>query len=166
MNPPRMRGAWSTALGLVASSLLLFAAPAFGQQVRLTKLADASFGSITNLAVDVQRARSVCVYSTAAGKGYSVTATGSGSAGAFSLVSGAALMSYEVLWDDLSAQVTGGSLTPGVLLGGFTTTATVSNCASGPSTTATLIVLLRSTSLSKATAGSYTGSLTLVIRPE
>jgi hypothetical protein len=45
-------------------------------------------------------------------------------------------------------------------------TATQQTCNSGPATSASLVVILRTAALSSAAAGSYSGSLTLVIGPE
>ena len=154
------------AAAFLAATSLLVATPAEAQQVRITRLSNANFGTITNLASDTQRNQSVCIYSSVADKGYNVTASGSGSGGAFTLSSGSATMAYEVQWNDVTGQTSGTDLSPGIKLSGLTTTATSQNCGSGPSRTASLIVLLRAATLGSATAGTYSGTLTLLIEPE
>ena len=151
---------------LTFGALLLMPPAASSQQVRITKLNNVNFGSISNLGVDATKSDVVCVYSSAATKGYNISATGSGSGGAFTLAAGAPTLAYEVQWNDTSGQSNGTALAPGVPLGGLTTTATVQTCGSGPSTTASLIVILRTASLASAIAGAYSGSLTVVVAPE
>jgi hypothetical protein len=45
-------------------------------------------------------------------------------------------------------------------------TASHQTCSTGPASSASLIILLRSAALSSARAGSYNGTLTLVVGPE
>jgi len=153
---------------ILGAALLAFgAAPAKAQnRVRITKLSDVAFGSLSNLSVDAIQAQSICLFSQTATKGYNVRATGSAPGSALALVSGANLLAYEVQWNQLSGQSSGTQLTSGVTLTGQTSLATQQTCNSGPATSASLILILRSTALSNARAGSYTGTLTLVIGPE
>lgn len=148
--------------------LALSPAPALAQSnnVRITKLADVAFGSIANLGVDAVSSQSICVYANTATNGYRITATGSGSGGNFALASGANQLDYEVQWNQLAGQTTGSQLAPNIPLTGQITSARQQTCNSGPPTSASLIVLMRSSVLSSATAGSYSGSLTLVVGPE
>jgi hypothetical protein len=95
-----------------------------------------------------------------------VQATGSGSGGAFTLASGSASLAYEVQWSQVSGQTSGTQLSPNVALTGQVSSATQPSCNSGPSTSASLIVILRSAQLSAAAAGSYSGTLTLLVAPE
>jgi hypothetical protein len=156
-------------LGLlqVACVALLALTPvsAEAQSVRINKLADFAFGSITNFSIDQRRRRSICVFTTPLGTRYRVTATGSGAGGAFTLVSGGSTMPYEVEWAAASGQTTGTALTSGVALTNLSTNATVSGCTSGPATSASLIAILRSATVSAARSGSYRGTLTLLIAP-
>lgn len=136
--------------------------------VRITKLADVSLLSLDPL-VQASRSQSVCVFSNTATKGYDVTAGGSGAGSAFTLSGGAGVpvLPYAVQWSALSGQAVGTTLTPNVPLTSLTTTATQQACASGPATTASLIVVLSPSDLQSASAGiAYTGVLTLVIAPE
>lgn len=154
---------------LVAGLLFaLSSAPTLAQSnnVRITKLADVAFGTIANLGADAVSSQSVCVYANTATNGYRITATGSGSGGNFALTSGANQLDYEVQWNQAAGQTTGSQLTPNGPLTGQITSATQQTCNSGPPTSASLIVLMRSSALLSATAGSYSGSLTLVVGPE
>jgi hypothetical protein len=142
---------------------------AAAQQARINKLTDVAFGTIANLGVDASIAQSVCAWSTTGSpgvRGYNVRATGNGTANAFTLASGLRTMAYEVQWNGSPGQTSGTSLTAGVTKTGFKSTATITGCTSGPLTSASLIVILRAATLSSATAGTYNGTLTLVLAPE
>jgi hypothetical protein len=109
----------------------------------------------------------VCVYSNTSTKGYNVTATGSGSASAFTLSNGAATVPYSVEWAGSSGQSSGTGLTSGTALTGLSSTATNPTCSAGPTSTASLVVKITSTNLQGMQAATtYTGTLTLVVAPE
>jgi hypothetical protein len=150
--------------GLVALAAGLPSA-ALAQQVQISRLADRAFGTITALETDQRLSRNVCVYSSAAGGRYSITARGDGTGSAFTIASGIRTIPYQVEWAQISGQTTGTALTTGVALTGQTTAAVNSGCTVAPTRTATLIVILRGTSLASATAGTYSGVLTLVVAP-
>ena len=160
-----MRG---VAVFSVSALLLLAAAPAqsANNKVRITKLSDIAFGTVANLSVDAVRSENVCLYSETASNGYNITAAGTGPGGAFQLSSGSGPMSFEVQWSSSSGQSSGAQLTPNVPLTGQVSTASQQTCNSGPATSASLIILLRSAALSSAGAGNYNGTLTLVVGPE
>jgi hypothetical protein len=163
MGPVRAHLGCLALLGLIG----LMPAPAASQQVRITKLTDQAFGSITNLAVDAVRSENVCVFSNTATRGYNVKATGAGAGGAFTLNLGSSALAYEVQWNGASGQSSGTSLSPGATLTGLTSTATQQACSNGPATTASLIVIIRTAVLTAAIAGvGYSGTLTIVIGPE
>jgi hypothetical protein len=145
--------------------LLLSSVAAYAQQVRVTTLSDVAFGTIANFTSDLINSQSICVYSTGTSGTYHVTATGSGSGGAFTLSSGTNTLAYEVQWSATSGQGTGTSLTAGVALNGLTSTATQQRCTNGPATTASLITILRATAVGAASAGAYSGTLTLLVAP-
>jgi hypothetical protein len=152
-------------LALLWALLALPASPGAAQQVRINRLTDVGFGTISNFTTDLILTRNICVFSTATGRRYSVTARGSGTANAFTLASGTNRLPYEVQWAQTSAATSGIALTTGVPLTGQVTAATSSGCISAPTRTATLITILRANQTSAATAGSYSGVLTLVIAP-
>lgn len=148
--------------------MALTASPAFAasNRVRITKLTDAAFGSIANLGVNATRTQSVCLYSDTNTRRYNITAVGTGPSGAFRLTSGANNLAFQVEWNSSSGQTSGTQLAPNVPLTGLTSTATQQACNSGPTTSASLIILLQSSALSGATAGTYSGTLTLIAGPE
>ena len=148
--------------------LLLVSAPAqsVSNKVRITNLSDIAFGTVANLGVDAVRSENVCLYSETASNGYNITAAGTGPGGAFQLSSGSGAMSFDVQWNSSSGQSSGAQLTPNVPLTGQVSTAAHQTCNTGPATTASLIILLRSAALSSARAGSYNGTLTLLVGPE
>ena len=141
---------------------LLVCTPAYAANVQIFGLSDVSFGTLSSVSADVTSSQSVCAYAGLLGGRYSITASGSGSNGAFTLTNGSALLPYEVQWAGTSGQATGTALTANAALSGQTT---LLNCLLGLTTDASLIVILRGTSLSAATAGSYSGTLTLLIAP-
>jgi hypothetical protein len=145
--------------------LAAFPAAAQAQQVRITGLTDVGFGVITNFASDLTVARNVCVFSSAAGRRYAITATGSGTGGAFTLAAGSARLAYEVQWAGSRNQTSGTSLTAGVLRGGFSANTSSQTCATNPPATASLITILRNSAVSTASAGNYSGTLTLIVTP-
>jgi hypothetical protein len=147
--------------------LALVPAQAFGANVQITGLGDVNFGTISNLSVDAVSAQSVCVFSDTATAGYQITATGSGSSGAFNLsASGGKRLIYQVEWNALAGQSSGTQLTAKATLTGLKSSATSATCSSGPATSASLIVIEPASALSSAIVGSYSGTLTLLIGPE
>ena len=151
----------------VAATLLVLPSPALAANtVQITKLSDVPFGTITNFGADTIRSQSVCIFSGTGSKGYNVRASGSGPSSAFTLTNGSKLLDYVVQWNSSSGRASGTTLSPNVTLTGLKSTATNATCASGPATTASLVLIVRSTAAASATAGSYSGTLTLVFAPE
>lgn len=136
-------------------------------RAQITGLTDVTFA-----AVDPGSAASIpqnnCVWTNTATKGYSITATGSGASGAFTLVNGsAATVPYSVQWAASSGQTGGTALVTGTALPSLTSTAANPTCSTSPTTTASLIVGISATNLQSMTAGSaYTGTLTLLVTPQ
>jgi hypothetical protein len=172
--PPRagsLGGKAKRQFGIVLLGLLgamLGSAPACAQSnnVRITKLSDVVFGSVANLGVDAISSQSICVYAHSTSNGYQVTASGSGAGGSFVLTSGTSSLAYDVLWNETAGQNSGTQLNPNVTLTGQASAAIQQTCNTGPSTTASLILVLRALALSSARAGSYSGTLTLLVGPE
>lgn len=136
-------------------------------RVRISGLTDVDLTN-SDPSVDAQVAQDVCVYSNTATRGYRITATGSGAANAFTLANGALpVVTYAVEWSGTSGQTTGTALTTGTPLTGLTSSATNSNCASGPASSASLIVKIGAPDLQVMPATTnFTGTLTLVVAPE
>ena len=158
------------AAALAAFALLQLApesqVSAASNKVRITSLGDVAFGSIVNTAVDAVGNQSVCLFADTNTNGYNITAIGTGPGGAFQLVSGADAMDYDVQWSSTSGQSSGSQLSPNVPLTGQVSSATQQTCSNGPATTASLVLILRSATLSSANAGTYSGTLTLVVGAE
>jgi hypothetical protein len=135
-------------------------------RARITGLSDVSF---LNQDPDTaaSNAQNVCIWSNTATKGYTVTATGSGAASAFTLTNGSGTVPYAVQWSGTSGQTSGTALTTGTASAGLTTTAVNQTCSAAPATTASLIVNISTANLGTMSAGaSYTGTLTLVVTPQ
>ena len=150
-------------MAFAAVALAASSSPAHAK-VRLSGLTDVNFGTITNLNSDAIQAQSVCLF--AQSNRYNIRADGSGSGGAFQIANGSNSIPYEVRWNSQGGQTNGTTLSPGGILSGLTTNAQNQNCASGPSSTASLILVLPASALSTATQGSYSGTLTLTVAEE
>jgi len=153
-------------MGTLAILLTVSPTLAASNRVRITKLTDPAFGSIANLGVNATRTQNLCLYSDTNTGGYNITAVGTGPGGAFHLTSGGNPLAFVVQWNSSSGQSSGTQLTPNIPLTGLTSSATQQSCNSGPTTSASLIILLQSSALSGATAGTYSGTLTLIAGPE
>ena len=149
--------------GICAAMLVLAPGSAYAQQVRISKLTDVAFGTIGNFTTDLINAQNVCLFNNKGLNTYNITATGNGASGAFTLSAGSNKLAYEVQWSASSGQTTGTALMAGVTLTNLTDTATISDCSSGPATTASLITILRTAQIGAATAGFYSGTLTLLV---
>ena len=78
-------------------------------RIQLTGLTDVSFLN-QDPAVAAASTQNVCVWSNTSTKGYFVTATGSGTASAFTLANGALTVPYSVEWAGSSGQASGTAL--------------------------------------------------------
>jgi len=135
-------------------------------RVQISGLSDVSFAN-QDPATAALSAQNICVWSNTSTKGYNVTASGSGTANAFTLANGALTTPYTVEWAQTSGQSSGTALATGTALTGQKSTATNALCASGPSSTASLIVKMSTASLQTMQAATTcTGTLTLVVAPE
>ena len=138
-------------------------------QSRVTGLADVNYGTI-NAFVDQTNNQNVCVHSSfyffipLVARPYTVRATGSGDGGAFTLASGGRTLPYQVRWADAANQTTGTLLTAGVNATGFGNASNNQTCSGGEN--ASLIITITGNALTTATAGSYTGNLSITIVPE
>ncbi|MEI5688547.1 hypothetical protein [Sphingomonas kyungheensis] len=154
-------------LAPVGAGLAAFgASPAAAQQVQITRLGDYAFG-LVGVDQDISSSRSLCVSAANLTGRYSVTASGSGAGQAFTLAGAGAPLPFEAQWSGSAGQTSGTALVPGVALTGQTTTLLGLNlsCALG-NDSASLTIVLRATALGRATAGAYSGTLTLLIAAE
>lgn len=136
-------------------------------RVRISGLSDVTFSNV-DPSTAASNAQSVCVWSNTSTRGYTITATGSGSGNAFTLASGALPVApYTVQWAQTAGQTSGAGLTAGSALTGQTSAAINSDCSAGPSASASLVVSMSAATLQAMTSGvTYNGSLTLVVAPE
>jgi hypothetical protein len=135
-------------------------------RAQITGLTDVAFTNV-DPATAASNSQSNCVWSNTATKGYSITATGSGTSGAFTLANGSLTVPYSVQWSASSGQSSGTALAAGTALSGLTTTAVNPTCSSSPNTTSSLIVTISAPNLqSMVSATSYTGTLTLLVTPQ
>jgi hypothetical protein len=135
-------------------------------RARITGLSDVSFLN-HDPATAATDAQDVCVWSNTATKAYTITATGSGAANAFTLSNGSATVPYSVEWAPSMGQTGGTALVAGTASGSLNSTATHQTCTSGPAASASLIIGISTTDLYSMDAGSnYTGTLTLLVTPQ
>ena len=135
-------------------------------RARITGLADVAFTN-QDPATAASNAQNVCIWSNTATKAYTITATGSGTASAFTLTNGSGTVPYSVEWAATSGQTNGTALSTGTASASLTTAAVNQTCSAAPTTTASLIVGIATTDLGTMSAGSsYTGTLTLVVTPQ
>ena len=135
-------------------------------RARITGLTDVAFTN-QDPATAASSAQNVCVWSNTATKAYTITATGSGAASAFTISDGTTAVPYSVEWSSSSGQTSGTALTTGAASASLTSTATHQTCASGPAASASLVVGITTADLSTMSAGpSYTGTLTLLVTPQ
>lgn len=135
-------------------------------RARITGLSDVAFTN-QDPATAASNAQNVCVWSNTATKAYTLTASGSGTASAFTLSNGSGTVPYAVEWASSTGQTSGTGMTTGTASASLTSTATNQTCASGPTASASLIVKMSTTDLGSMSAGSsYTGTLTLLITPQ
>ncbi len=135
-------------------------------RARISGLSDVAFTN-QDPATAASNAQNVCVWSNTATKAYTITASGSGAASAYTLSNGSGTVPYTVEWAATSGQTSGTALTAGSASASLTSAAVNQNCSSAPLTTASLIVKMSTTDLGTMSAGSsYTGSLTLLVTPQ
>ena len=159
---PWRRGAIGCAVAI--AGILWTMAPASAQNVQIGALTDLSFGTVASVTANATVSENLCVYSSAGS--YSVRATGSGTNNSFALLNGAVQMPYTVQWAANGSQTSGTQLTAGQATR-FTPTGLNILCSLGSllAGSATLLVTLPAASLSAAQAGSYSGTLTLLVSP-
>jgi len=148
-------------MGLLACG----SAAAQAQQVQISNLSDVGFGAISNLQADISQSQTVCAFSNILSARYSITATGSGTGGAFTLTNGAANLAYDVQWNALANQTSGTALSPGTALTGQVSGAVTFGCTLGLTSSGSLTIILRAATLSSAAAGNFSGTLSLMIAP-
>ena len=131
---------------------------------RITKLADIALGTWTGTGAMNGSDNSICVWSSTGG--YSITATGSGAANAFTLAgTGGNTVAYNVQWAQTGGASSGSAVTAGTALTGQNTNATSTDCSTGVASTAGVFVTIPEANIAGKPAGAYSGSLTLLVTP-
>jgi hypothetical protein len=139
-------------------------APALSAQVLITGLSDLHFGSWPGVG-DLEGSVDHCVLAPGGGR-FAIEATGDGSGGAFVLQNGPGTLPFRVDYDD------GGGwsqLDPGVPLTGqrgAPNLVQLLRCVLGNREPERVRVRILAQDLGAAVAGSYAGSLALLITPE
>lgn len=137
---------------------------------QISAMTDMTLASYTLGAGDQALFSTACVYSSSAGGAYYVTATGSGASNAFTLADGSNTIAYTVVWNSGGVGAlgtTGATLTTAVQTAALSNAATDSATCAGtsPGPTAQVNVNIAGTVLDAAPAGTYTGTLTIVVAP-
>jgi hypothetical protein len=152
-------------LGPTSTGILTISA-SVPNRARISGLSDVSFAN-QDPSTAASSAQNVCVWSNTATKAYTITASGSGAANAFTLSNGTGNVPYSVEWAASSGQTSGTALTAATASASLTSGAINQNCSSAPLASASLIVKMSPTDLETMSAGStYTGSLTLLVSPQ
>lgn len=152
-------------LGTTSSGSITITA-SVAKRAQITGLSDVTFSSVDPGSA-ASNAQSNCVWSNTATKGYSITATGSGTSGAFTLANGGLSVPYSVQWSASAGQSAGTALATGTALTGMTSTAVNPTCSTSPTTTSSLVIGITAANLQSMTAAtSYTGTLTLLVTPQ
>lgn len=129
-------------------------------EVRISNLTDINLGVFAG--VDASGSSAACVYRNGTGA-YQITATGDGVAGAFTLTDGTNTVAYSVDFDDGSGAL---AMTSGTTLAGRTGadpgSATCATTGNNANVTATVLA----TDAATLPAGTYAGTLTLVVAPQ
>jgi hypothetical protein len=154
---------WAANLSLMASLLAPSNASAQSNKVRISDLSDMAYGTIVNLQADNRKSQSMCVSANSADGLYSVTASGTGPNGALELTNGFASLPYSVEWSTAPGQTVGSNLSANAPLLGQVTPEKQPDCKTRGLQTASLIVVLRATELSRAFQGNYSGTLSILI---
>jgi len=151
---------------LALTGLLLPVSQVQAQQFQINALSDVSFGTLSSLTASQTRSQTVCVYASLSR--YTIRATGSGASNAFTLANtanSAALLAYTVQWSFSGGQTSGMAMTSGQPLTSPNGINILCSLGGLLASSASLIVSLPAASLSAAQAGTYTGTLTLMVSP-
>jgi hypothetical protein len=151
---------------LAALTVAALPTQASAQRVRASNFSDVDFGMLGNLQGESRRSQNLCIYSNGQNRSYSVSASGSGPGSTFALSDGSFSLPFDVEWSDSANQSAGTPLVPNVTLAGQLSSANNQFCSTGPAASASLAIVLRGADLSTARAGSYSGSLTILIVAE
>lgn len=130
----------------------------------ITSLADVTFTN-ADPSVAATSSQGPCVWSNTSTRNYTITASGSGTAGAFTIASGSSVIPYSIGWANSANATSLTALTAGAASSAIASNATNISC--GGTGNSTLKVTIGATDLQNMVAtNSYTGTLTLVVTPQ
>jgi hypothetical protein len=130
----------------------------------ITSLADISFAAI-DPATAATRTQGPCVWSNTATRKYTITANGSGTAGAFTLTDGAVVVPYSVGWAATAGASSFTTLASGAASAALVATSANVACSAGVDSTMQVAITAANLQTMVAT-NSYNGTLTLVVTPQ
>ena len=133
---------------------------AFAQNVKITGVSDFAFGTWSGSG-DMTDTDTLCIYRDSGGDDYSITASGSGAGGSFSVSSGGGNLSYQIRWRKSGGSFISLNANSGTNFDGAHTAS--ETC--GGVDNAEIEIQFTSGSLEAAIGGSYSGTLTLLIAP-
>jgi hypothetical protein len=129
-------------------------------EVRISNLSDINLGVFGG--ADAIGSTDACVYRNGTGA-YRITAAGSGAGGAFSLTDGTNTVAYSVAFDDGTGAIGMGASTP--MIGRTGADPASATCAT-TGNNATVTTTVAAVDAASLPAGTYTGTLTLLVAPE
>jgi hypothetical protein len=133
---------------------------------QVSGLSDFTFAQLNSTTGGAQ-SQTICVWSSAANRQYSIQAVGSGPGSAFTISDDQSTTRYAVVWNGQPRQTIPTAMRPGQMLVGLIAAANEAECSRRPSSSAILSVAVESRETSGETANvSQTGSLQLLISPE
>jgi len=149
---------------LLAIGPLLRPDPVVAETVNISGLSNLNLPSFTGSG-NLSDQDDICTYRSG-GSNYSISASGSGASGAFTLSGAAGSVAYHALARDTVGSGSFVELETVNQLYNFTGASTTStSCADSGGVNATVKITANESDLLAANAGNYSGSLTLVISP-
>lgn len=143
--------------GLLLAALVSTSAMA---EVQISGLGDFTFASLRPDTGNQQLNQDICVYNSD-GINYRITITGSGTQQQFELT-GAGTLPFQVFWNDMTGTMGNKEMTPNIPQQ-FTNASQTQFCPSGAN--ANLQIQILASEIEKAVAGSYSGTLNILIEP-
>jgi hypothetical protein len=136
-----------------------------GTQASVSGVKDIAFASTAPVA-GARASEDICLWSNSAAGAYTITASGSGSGGAFQLTNDERGLGYSVAWVPLSGQVSGDPLASGPAGTNLQAAATRSDCASGTGSVSLVVAMDPAQLATTEPSAPYTGSLMLMVAPQ
>lgn len=139
--------------------LIIFIFPSFAYSlVQISNMNDFSFGTWSGSG-QLQSTDNICIHDTQVNPRYGITASGSGAGSAFTIQSGANTIAYTAEWQGSVTAIT--TLIPAVKSQFQDANRVSATCGGG--TNASLRITISQANLEAANAGTYTGTLTILL---